>query len=104
MRASRHPWTPPAPPRRPESLDHQEERNARIAEMTARVQKRPAKAALSDAELWRISCLQRMLDDLRREHAKAAVAPGDRAGHLADAISDLEAMIARAFFVKPPRL
>ena len=76
------------------------ERRQRIDEATVRLQTHVAKAALRTAEQQRIDTLQRLLRELRGEHAKAAV-DSERAQHLAQAAADLETMIARAVFSLP---
>src|SRR5262245_46655917 len=96
MCALRRPRAREAPPpsrSAPESADHQEERNARIAEVLARARKHAAKASRGNLDLQRIAHLHRMLNDLRREYRAAKA---ENAHDLADAIVDLELMIARA--------
>src|SRR5262245_37027668 len=96
MSAPRQTWTPKAPPPHwsvPESVEHQEERNARVAEMMAQARKHSAKATLRHPEAQRIAHLHHMYENLRHEYA--AGNPPEQ-GDLADAIVDLELMIARA--------
>src|SRR5262245_772790 len=97
MRSQRRMLTPKAPAAGrsvSESIEQQETRQARVAEVMAQARKHPAKVVLPSPEDERIVYLQCMLDNFRREHQASADAP-ERASHLTNAIRDLETLIAR---------
>jgi hypothetical protein len=102
---SQAPIAPPPVWSLPESAGHQEERDARVAEMMARAGRRQAKATVRSPIAARVACLLDMLDRLCRE-CSAERSP-ERVAHLTDAIRDLETLIVRAilrpsFAVPPP--
>lgn len=97
MRAPLATWTRQAPPNG-RVVTRRGEHHGRIDEMAALSQKHTAKATLLNPEAQRIATLHRMLNDLRHELRASGADQPERVEHLADAIRDLETMIARAVF------